>query len=236
MPRLEVWLPVKPFHLNQKFGDNIPCVADTPDVPLAQRPIVNGVDNNTCPAGYVKLYPLLGYPDGHNGNDLMAGEQPCYSAHAGTVIEIQTVPARGIGVGVLTDEPVDLDASGTHHIKIRNWHFKSVAVQVGQKVSVGDVLGITDNTGFSSGDHLHWEGDPMDLVNGQWQLAFPNNGFQGSIDLMPFWNMRFAEDYELAEKTLAAAANIVKNPSVDPSLRIKIGLAAVQLIQWIFQL
>lgn len=76
----------------------------------------------------------------------------------------------------------------------------------------------------------------MDLINGQWQLTFPNNGFQGSIDLMPFCNMRFAADYQLAEKTLAVASKIVMNPSVPLNLRIKFGLQLVQFVQWLFKL
>jgi hypothetical protein len=56
---------------------------------------------------------------GNNGADLQAGVQPVYAACAGTVIEKQTVSARGLGIGILTRDQVDLDEHGTHFIKIR---------------------------------------------------------------------------------------------------------------------
>jgi murein DD-endopeptidase MepM/ murein hydrolase activator NlpD len=33
----------------------------------------------------------------------------------------------------------------------------SIAVSVGQEMTKGDLVGYVGTTGFSSGDHLHWE-------------------------------------------------------------------------------
>lgn len=210
MQRLELWLPVKPFHLNQPFGGNIPCVPDTPDVPVAQRKVVSGADNNTCPAGYVKLYALLGLPNGHNGDDLAAGEQPCYSSLEGVVTEISTEPARGLGVGITSQNEYAMDGYGVHHLKVRYWHLKEIKATLGQVVKVGDLIGITDNTGYSSRNHCHWEGKPQDFVNGQWVNSFQDNGFYGAIDLMPFCNMFFAQDQQTVMQILAAEISILQ--------------------------
>lgn len=156
--RLRLYYPVRPYHVNQPFGFNRPCVKNFGQ---SDQVIVTGSDNETCPVGFDKLYPHFGMA-AHNGLDLMAGEQSVYAAHSGTVIEMQTVPSRGLGIGILTDEAVDLDGMGSHFVKVRYWHLKSFNVKVGDHVEVGDIIGISDNTGYSSGDHLHLEINPMD--------------------------------------------------------------------------
>jgi murein DD-endopeptidase MepM/ murein hydrolase activator NlpD len=187
--RLRLYYPVSPFFINQHFGDNVPCVVNfgTPS-----QTIQNGADNNTCPPGYEKLYAKFGMA-GHNGTDLRAGEQTVYAACAGTVIEKQLIASRGLGLGIITDGPVSLDQAGQSFIKIRYWHLKSFNVEVGQHVEVGDPIGVSDNTGYSSGDHLHFEGMPMVKDGaGHWITANPNNGFEGAIDIEPFFSGIYA--------------------------------------------
>lgn len=194
MEKLELFLPVKPYHLNQGFGANIPCVPDTPDVPVEDRAVVSGSDNSTCPVGDVKLYPLLGLPNGHTGNDLMAGEQPVYASLEGIVTELQLDPSLGIGIGITSQNQYDIGSLGVHNVKIRYWHLKQPYVQLNQPIKTGDVIGISDNTGFSSGDHLHWECKPQDKVNGLWVNTYQNNGFFGAVDALLFCNGYYACD------------------------------------------
>jgi murein DD-endopeptidase MepM/ murein hydrolase activator NlpD len=197
-PRL--YYPIKPFHVNQPFGANIPCVKD---FGLATQEIVDGADNDTCPVGFTKLYAAFGM-NGHDGTDLQAGEQNVYAACAGTVIEMQTVASRGLGLGIITDEIADLGANGQHYLKVRYWHLKSFNVQVGQHVNVGDIIAVSDNTGYSSADHLHFEGDPMDKdAAGNYQLTFPNNGYVGAIDIAPYFTGTYAQDYALLNTLLS---------------------------------
>ena len=49
-------------------------------------------------------------------------------------------------------------------------HFSQIHVTRGQTITAGQVLGMSGNTGRSSGAHLHWEM----VVNGEWvdSLAF----------------------------------------------------------------
>lgn len=186
-----LYYPVYPYHVNQGFGNNIPCVKD---FNLPTESIVDGDNNETCPVGYEKLYGKFGML-GHNGTDLQAGEQDIYAAYGGTVIEKQTMANLGLGLGVISPVPLDLGANGVHYLKIRYWHLKSFDEEVGAIVQAGDIIGISDNTGYSSGDHLHFEGVPMDKDHtGNYVATFPNNGYAGAIDISPYFNNYYAQD------------------------------------------
>lgn len=210
MSRLRLYFPVRPHAVNQHFGENKPCVSD---FGLPTQEISNSNPDNTCPIGSDKLYPHFGMT-GHNGTDLQAGEQPVYAACAGTVIEKQTVPARGYGLGILTDDQVFLDQYGTHFAKLRYWHLKSFNVEVGDHVKEGDLLGVTDNTGYSSANHLHFELDPMDKDTGGHPFyANPPGSIASSIDAEPFFCSIYAdivqEEISLFQKLLLVLKQLV---------------------------
>jgi murein DD-endopeptidase MepM/ murein hydrolase activator NlpD len=193
--RLSLHYPVRPYFLNQRFGDNKPCVID---FGKPTQKVIDSYANGTCPAGSDKLYAHFGM-SGHNGDDLAAGEQPVFAAASGIVIEKQTVPARGLGLGILTDEEVLLDGFGTHFVKVRYWHLKSMLVEVGDKVVIGQQIGISDNTGYSSANHLHFEIQPMDKDAGghpmyAWtNVAFPPGVIAGAIDPTPYFSGVYAD-------------------------------------------
>lgn len=213
--RLRLYYPVKPFSSAQSFGDNIPCVKD---FGLPTQVVVDSYTNGTCPVGYEKLYAKFGM-SGHNGMDIRAGEWPVYAACDGVVVEKQTVPARGFGLGILTNDKVFLDGSGEHFAKLRYWHLKSFYAEVGDKVVAGQQIGITDNTGYSSGNHLHFELQPMDKdAGGHPILAFPTNGIGAAIDPNPFFTGISAVDVptqisyfqQLIPKLIALLAQLKK--------------------------
>lgn len=182
MPRLKLTWPVRPFKINQHFADNIPCVKD---FGLPTQRIVDG-EPNTCPPGYDKLYSHFDMA-GHNGTDLAAGRQPVYAACAGTVIEQQLVESRGLGLGIVTDEPVDLDC-GTYYAKLRYWHLASFNVTAGDHVTQGQQIGVSDNTGYSSGNHLHFELQPMTKTkSGKYILAYPDGNIAGAVSAEPYF-------------------------------------------------
>lgn len=194
--KLSLYYPVKPFSVNQHFGNNLPCVKD---FGLPTQEIVGSLDA-TCPVGFDKLYPHFGM-DGHNGTDLMAIEWEVRAACGGTVIEKQLVPARGLGVGILTDEQVEVNGIGLTFMKIRYWHLKTIFVEVGQHVNEGDLLGISDNTGYSSGNHLHFEGQPIHKDEGGHPITTFGNAtiggvkvIAGAIDIEPYFNGKYAAD------------------------------------------
>ena len=49
-----------------------------------------------------------------------------------------------------------------------------VKVSVGQYVSQGDVIGVTGNTGASTGPHLHYEVHSTTMVNGRAVTVYEN--------------------------------------------------------------
>lgn len=81
-------------------------------------------------------------------------------------------------------EAVTGDAGYGNYIKIENdieggivAHLQSLKVNVGDKVTEGQLIGYSDNTGFSTGPHLHWG-----------YYKFPRdraNGYAGYIDQLP---------------------------------------------------
>src|SRR3990167_8957740 len=139
--------PTKPYLLGQKFGENLAC--SFPD----RTGVVTVLSNGTCPAGKVKLYPLLGMK-GHTGEDTrVASGTPLYSPLNGFVREMQTERERGLGIGIVSKERFDLGEHGVHFIKVRMWHLDKFNVTFGQEVRRGQIVAWSDNTGLSSGPH-----------------------------------------------------------------------------------
>ena len=191
--RLRLYYPVKPFIVTQTFGANIPCVRN---FGLPTQVIKDGASALACPFGYDKLYQKFGM-SGHNGVDISTGVQKCYAACDGIVIEKQTAPARGLGLGILTNDLVYIDKYGEGFAKIRYWHLKEMYVEAGQKVNAGQLIGMTDNTGYSSGNHLHIEVQPMgNDAGGHPYLLRPEGSIAGAIDPLPFFTGTYAEDLE----------------------------------------
>ena len=68
-------------------------------------------------------------------------------------------------------------------------------VEVGDHVEAGQLIGISDNTGYSSGNHVHFEGQPMDKdAGGHPVLSEPDNNTAAAIDIEPYFNGMYAED------------------------------------------
>jgi murein DD-endopeptidase MepM/ murein hydrolase activator NlpD len=98
--------------------------------------------------GNYQMYKKYGLK-GHNGVD--------WALPTGTIL---ISPFDGIVISAKKDK----DGYGTH---IKIWdpkqkccvifaHMKSVNVKVWQRIKVGQLIGFSDNTGFSTGPHLHF--------------------------------------------------------------------------------
>ncbi len=185
--------PLKPFVLNQKFGDNQACVQDGEEK-VTNRKIIGKV-RDTCPVGFSELYPQLGMK-GHTGLDLRAyhGQTLFHGANRGTVEEISTELERGLGIGVVSLDKYTF-ADGDFNVKVRYWHLKSINVQKGQVVDCGDILGTCDNTGVSAGDHLHFEVKRVARNSKDvWYNVDQDNGYFGSINPLPYFDGTYAVD------------------------------------------
>ena len=120
-----------------------------------------------------QIYEQFGH-NGHNGLDFRASVgTSLFAPIEGTVKIVGDQGNKGYGkyIEIWKD-----------NLKIVLAHLSSVAVVKGEYVSVGHRIGLTGNTGFSSGPHLHMTMKFME--NGK--VLNPNNGYGGAIDPEPF--------------------------------------------------
>lgn len=120
--------------------------------------------------------------NGHEGKDYgCANGTPIYNAKAGVVgLSISSYGAYGTCVVVRT-----VNGEGLIYAHLRNF-----IVTPGQKVAEGQVVGYTDNTGNSTGPHLHFGYQPAymsNLSNGYFGCANPDVLFNqgGSVPDYP---------------------------------------------------
>jgi murein DD-endopeptidase MepM/ murein hydrolase activator NlpD len=108
------------------------------------------------------------FADGHNGTDYAVDRAPVLALAPGAVRETRR-DAMGALVVVVDHGALD----GTHQYQSRYVHLSSFAVTPRQTVGRGQLLGISGNTGLSSGPHLHLtllqDGHPIDPYRGFWR-------------------------------------------------------------------
>lgn len=84
---------------------------------------------------------------GHEGVDYAVDEGTAVYAPAGGVV-VHAAPLKVRGNVIMLDHGQGV-YSGFYHLS-------EIAVQAGQRVKPGDLIGKVGSTGFSTGDHLHW--------------------------------------------------------------------------------
>ncbi|MGI6879243.1 M23 family metallopeptidase [Microbacterium sp. gxy059] len=90
----------------------------------------------------------------HEGVDFTPGDGAPIQAVADGVVRVATEAGGAYGVNVYLDHVIDGQVVTTHYAHMQ---YGSLRVTNGQTVEVGDVLGLTGNTGRSYGAHLHFE-------------------------------------------------------------------------------
>lgn len=172
MPKLELHYPVKPWIVSQNFGE--------------------------CAPGSCDLYKQLGLK-GHNGMDIaVLTGTTLRAAHSGTVVFSGEDATAGHTISIRTDEKCQYGLEGAYFKSIY-CHLKpgSIKVLAGQKVQVGDIIGLTGASGMVTGPHLHFGLKPVYQGEADWQLvnAEQLNGYYGAIDPLPYFSGVHAEDY-----------------------------------------
>jgi len=129
---------------------------------------------------------------GHNGIDMSAQDgTPVYATHDGEVTFAGEDGSAGLGVVIRTLEQFDYNETSSH-FKTIYWHLKtgSILVKPNQKVKAGEKIAEADNTGMSTGSHLHFGLKPTYQGEQAWQWwnAEQTNGYAGSIDPAPYFN------------------------------------------------
>lgn len=149
--------PLQKWSINQGFGANRVCT----DIATSSKYI--NCDGNNPPEGYRSVYGAKG----HEGLDLYAPSwTPFYFCYDGRVIEKVQDERRGWGVGVLHYE-------NKQFYKSRYWHLCAIDVDLNEEVKMGDFGGYCDNTGVSSGSHLHFEIGTCDMFGNNYQPIDP---------------------------------------------------------------
>lgn len=106
--------------------------------------------------------------NGHPGIDWgCAIGTPVYASHDGVVQTVSTDSTRGEGVVLKGEDGITL-----------YWHFSTPQVAVGDIIKKGQQIGLSGNTGLSTGPHLHFEYRPF--------IEPTTNGFYGAVDPTPF--------------------------------------------------
>lgn len=197
--KLQLYLPVKPFYINQPFGAvyNLKYYKD------------NGI-------------AIIG----HNGTDLMAKHgQPVFAAHEGLAY-FEEDDKQGFGVIICSEKQYQYVGDSVAFVKSIYWHFTpDYKIPWGTRVRAGDFIGWADSSGLSTGDHLHWAikwqnpaTDPFDRNNIE-----QNNGYLGASDPMPYSNALFAQDLNTKYEFLHTISYGEMNPEV-VMLQIKLNL------------
>ena len=154
---------------------------------------------------------------GHNGTDFRAidGEEIRFNDfNRGQVVHLSNSQTYGIGVTVLVKQ------SDFAAYKLIYWHLKDYVVQMGDFLDTGDLLGHADNTGISTGTHLHFGLYPCVLEGTEYvnDPAINANGYQGAVDPMPYMNNQYVLDYvsaqgqaiSLLQKIIALVQQLIK--------------------------
>ena len=184
---LELYYPVKKPDLifNQRFGENA-----------------------------TDLYKKWGLK-GHNGIDFFAPDGfPVYAAHDGEVVFSGEDGSAGLGVVIRTLEPKDYGENKVF-FKTIYWHLKvgSIKVKAGDKVTAGQLIALADNTGQSTGSHLHFGLKPTLQGEAEWTWynIEQDNGYLGSIDPEPYFNKFFAQDAVKVQSILQTVIDLLKS-------------------------
>ena len=153
-----------------------------------------GVDESGPACNFNPLYPcdqtLYQYKGWgpHKGIDIpCATGTEVYAPHDGICTETSDNWTQGIGV-VLYDE--------IQQIKTVLWHLLSHSVKVGDKVRTGDLIAISDNSGYSAGSHLHFELKTTDASGTSIKHLDPLPHFVWDEDMLTKEQVRFLQALE----------------------------------------
>lgn len=133
-----------------------PAEAPAPAVQPSALPTLSDAANSprfVCPVDYKYISRFRSDEDGHRGDDLCADEgTEIYAAADGVVLAAQEHYSWGNFVEI--DHGTDAD--GLRWVTLYA-HMKSCAVQVGQTVTAGQVIGYLGHTGNTTGNACHFE-------------------------------------------------------------------------------
>jgi len=166
------------------------------------------------------MYTNMGMK-GHSGIDFYATNgTPLYATHDG-LASYQVDGGGGHGVVVISHDKFNIDNVDTK-IKTVYWHmcdplkqpnFESpVADKTGfVPVNNGDLVGYADDTGLSTGSHLHFALKPVEEGEyaGTWMNTQVGNGYFGAIDPMPYFDKSTPIQIQLMKKQIGILSTVI---------------------------
>ena len=133
-----------------------PTETPAPAVQPSALPTLSDAANSprfVCPVDYKYISRFRSDEDGHRGDDLCADEgTEIYAAADGVVLAAQ----EHYSYGIFVELDHGTDADGLRWATLYA-HMKSCAVQVGQTVTAGQVIGYLGHTGNTTGNACHFE-------------------------------------------------------------------------------
>lgn len=160
--KLELFYPAKPYIVSQRWGI------------------------------YNPAYLQFGF-DHHNGEDFILGDDAkLYAPFDCSVSKVDNYP-KGAGnfVSLVSDNIYEFSDGVSCKVYIDFLHMKQQLVKVGDKLKCGELLGIADNTGFSTGPHTHGQYRRVDSITNK---ELDKNNANNSFDPHDYWNKSYAVD------------------------------------------
>lgn len=184
---------------------NKACVKlDNLGKPIRPFQVINALSDNVCPVNSIPFYKAIDMK-GHNGYDFMAyhGEPVYHSGDYDGFMKTEVDQDGGIGVRVVSNQPL----INGKHVQLIYWHLKSVVGHDTKEIKKGDLIGYADNTGSSSGDHLHFA---LKLCDKKGKTLNSGNGYAGAIDHTPYYENSFIGDVVRLTQTLTLLQQLSK--------------------------
>lgn len=179
------------------------------------------------------LYTKLGMK-GHNGIDMRAPDATLVLAsHNGRVTYAGYDGSGGLTIVIRTEDQYDYNG-GQSYFKTIYCHLKkdTLLVTGGQTVKAGQAIAQADNTGASTGSHLHFGLKPIyrsDEEDWTWYNLDQNNGYFGAIDPQPYFVTKYSpfqkilKLYDSNEDVELLQAFLVRKGLLKMPLNVKFG-------------
>lgn len=160
---------------------------------------------------YNPAYEQFGF-DKHNGEDFLM--EPDHKTHCPipSVVE-ETGYNEGAGnfVRLVSQEKWLVDGVECY-VGTMFMHHEKILCKKGDLLKTGDVMGIADNTGFSTGPHTHGSyyrlSRPQNLPEYRLDADLHTNQ---TFDPSPYWNKFYAQDYGLVIGLYAQVVALLKS-------------------------
>jgi len=139
------------FSIQKNSFSSIMNVAVKKQEELMHTPAMRPLNTRVMSGFGYRMDPIHGGGHFHTGLDFDASMYTPIKATGGGTIITAGETASGWGYGI----QVEIDHGYGYITKYA--HLSKVKVRIGQKVNRGDVIGLSGNTGWSTGPHLHYE-------------------------------------------------------------------------------